>query len=292
MKENKKYPYPPFDEPLQQPPGSEQKMDLKPDHGEQSYKGCHQMEGKCVVITGADSGIGKAVAIAFAREGADVVIAYLDKEEKEDALETLYWVEKAGRKGLLFEGDLRHEETCRKLIESAISNFKKIDVLINNAAFQMSRKKLEDIPSEEWIKTFETNIHPIFYLCRHATKHMPAGSSIINTSSVNAVDPNPTLLPYAATKAAIRNLTGNLNQYFLENDLYIRVNAVAPGPVWTPLISSTFPKKEVDTFGHDNPMKRPAQPAEIAPAYVFLASEGAGYISGITLPVTGGRLFL
>ncbi len=282
------YPTPPFKKQDQKPPGETKLMDPKPDHGEQSYEGNGLLTGKVAVITGGDSGIGKATAIAMAREGADIVIAYKDDVEDEDAEDCKYWVEKAGKRALLFKGDIREEETCKKLIDAAVDEFKMIDILVNNAAYQMSYKTLEEISAEEWNKTFETNLSAMFYLVKHALKHIRPGGSIINTTSVNAYDPNPTLIPYAASKAAIQNFTSNLAQKFLEDGNGIRVNAVAPGPVWTPLIPSTIPDHE--HFGDNTPIGRPGQPAEIAPVFVFLATAAASYVSGATIPVTGGRI--
>jgi len=282
------YPTHPFKEPRQSPPGSEQEMELKPDHGENTYVGFGRMKDKCVVITGGDSGIGKAIAIAFAREGSDVVISYLSDEEDEDAKDTAGWVEKTGRKALLFKGDLNNKDICNILIETTIQTFGKIDVLINNAAFQMGREKIEEISTEEWQLTFDTNVLTMFHLCKLSIPYMPKGSSIINTTSVNAYQPNPTLLPYAATKAAIQNFTANLNQMLIEQKKDIRVNAVAPGPVWTPLIPSTI--IDYKDFGKDTALKRPGQPVEIAPIYVFLASDEASYIGGATIPATGGKI--
>lgn len=281
------YPTPPFKKQDQEPPGQSKLMDPYPDHGEYSYKGNKLLQGMVVVITGADSGIGKATAIAMAREGADIIIGFKEDIEQEDANDTADWVRKAGREAILFKGDIRQESICQQLIEMVVGKFKKIDVLINNAAYQMSYKKIEDITAEEWNKTFEVNLSAMFYLTKHAKPHLRTGGSIINTTSVNAYDPNPTLLPYAASKAAIQNFTSNLAQQFLEEGLGIRVNAVAPGPVWTPLIPSTIPDHE--KFGANTPMGRPGQPAEIAPVYVFLASAAASYVSGATIPVTGGR---
>src|SRR5690554_69658 len=286
--EMRSYPTPPFKEPRQSPPGSEQEMELKPDHGENTYVGFGRMKDKCVVITGGDSGIGKAIAIAFAREGSDVVISYLSDEEDEDAKDTAGWVEKTGRKALLFKGDLNNKDICNILIETTIQTFGKIDVLINNAAFQMGREKIEEISTEEWQLTFDTNVLTMFHLCKLSIPYMPKGSSIINTTSVNAYQPNPTLLPYAATKAAIQNFTANLNQMLIEQKKDIRVNAVAPGPVWTPLIPSTI--IDYKDFGKDTALKRPGQPVEIAPIYVFLASDEASYIGGATIPATGGKI--
>lgn len=282
------YPKPPFKKQPQSPPGETKKMDPLPDHGEDTYIGNNILKGKVAIITGADSGIGKAIAIAMAREGADIVISYKDDVEDEDANDTVNWVKKAGTQALLFKGDIRQELTCRKIIEETISHFGKIDILVNNAAYQMSYKDLDDITAEEWNKTFEVNLSAMFYLTKYAYKHIPKGGSIINTTSVNAYDPNPTLLPYAASKAAIQNFTSNLAQKFLEDGTGIRVNAVAPGPVWTPLIPSTMPDHE--KFGDNTPIGRPGQPAEIAPIYVFLASAAASYISGATIPATGGRI--
>ena len=282
------FPAPPFNTPEQDYPGTEKKMKPKADHGEDSYVGYSRFIDKKVIITGGDSGIGKAVAIAFAREGADVLISYLSDEETEDANDSAKWVEKAGQKAVLVKGDIRKESHCKKIVDKAISSLGGLDILVNNAAFQMGRESLAEIPTEEWIKTFDTNIHPMFYLSKAAVPHMPKGSSIINTTSVNAYNPSEVLLPYAATKGAIQNFTANLSQILLMEGKGIRVNAVAPGPIWTPLIPSTMPNAE--KFGQDTPMGRPGQPVEVAPAYVFLASDEASYIAGATLPVTGGRI--
>lgn len=283
-----KYPVPPFPKQKQQAPGKESEMNPLADHGETSYKGCNKLIGKKAIITGGDSGIGRAVAIAFAREGADVLISYLSDEETKDAEETAKYVTEAGRQAILVKGDIRKESHCKKIVEKAVAAFGQIDILVNNAAFQMARETLMEIPTEEWIRTFDTNIHPMFYLSKAAEAHMPKGSSIINTTSVNAYNPTPVLLPYAATKGAIQNFTANLSQILLLAGKGIRVNAVAPGPIWTPLIPSTMPDAHI--FGQDTPMGRPGQPVEVAPAYVFLASDDASYISGATLPVTGGRI--
>ncbi len=283
-----KYPVPPFPKQRQDVPGTEGQMQPLADHGEQSYKGSGRLTGKKAVITGGDSGIGKAVAIAFAREGADVLISYLDDAEDQDAEDTAQLVRDAGRKAVLVKGDIRSEEHCKNIISRAVSEFGQIDILVNNAAFQMARKTLQEIPSDEWNRTFDTNITPMFYLCKAAEPHMKPGSNIINTTSVNAYDPTPVLLDYAATKAAIQNFTANLSQILLQNGKGIRVNAVAPGPIWTPLIPSTMPEPE--NFGKNTPMGRPGQPVEVAYAYVFLAADEASYISGATIPVTGGRI--
>ncbi len=276
---------PPFDEQKQQPPGSEAEMENAPDYGEQSYRGADKLKGKTAIITGGDSGIGRAVALAFAREGADVLVSYLNEEE--DARETRRVVEDAGQKCLLIPGDIGDESHCQKIVEQAKNEFGQIDILVNNAAFQMAHEGLLDLPSDEIEKTFRTNILAMFYLCKAALPEMKAGGAIINTASIEAYEPAPTLLAYAATKGAIVNFTKGLNKAAMKQG--IRVNAVAPGPVWTPLIPSTMPPEEVEKFGKDTPIKRPAQPAELAPAYVFLASDEASYISGEILGVTGGK---
>lgn len=281
-----KYPAPPFERQAQSPPGLERLLDPKADHGETSYRGNGLLVGKKAVITGADSGIGKAIAIAYAREGADILVSYLNEEE--DALDTKKWVEHAGRQAILVPGDIRSEKHCHHLIAKATEEWGGIDILVNNAAYQRTYKDFGSIPADEWREVFDTNVHAMFYLCYEALPFMLAGSSIINTTSVNAYHPNPILLPYAATKAAIQNFTANMAQMMLEADNGIRVNAVAPGPVWTPLIPSTIPDHE--NFGKDTPMGRPGQPAEIAPIFVFLASEAASYISGATIPATGGKI--
>jgi NAD(P)-dependent dehydrogenase (short-subunit alcohol dehydrogenase family) len=278
---------PPHPEQQQDVPGLESEMDPKPDYGESSYRGSGKLKGKAALITGGDSGIGRAVALAFAREGADILISYLNEES--DAQETVRIVQKEGRKCIAVAGDIQEESHCKHLVERAVSEFGKVDILVNNAAFQMTRESLEEISSEEFDRTFKTNIYATFYLSKAAVPHMPKGGSIINTSSINAATPNPTILPYAATKAAIANFTGGLAQLLVEKG--IRVNAVGAGPVWTPLIPSTMPTKKVKQFGEkESPMKRPAQPSELAPLYVLLASENdSSYISGAYLPVTGGR---
>lgn len=269
-------------------PGTDSDMKPKADHGEKSYKGTGKLEGRKAVITGGDSGIGRAIAIAYAREGADVLISYGYRSEERDAQETAALVRDAGRQAVLVQGDISRESHCKEIIATAVREFGKLDILVNNAAFQMAHKTLQEIPSDEWDKTFAINIHAMFYLCKAAEPFLKPGSSIINTASVNSYHPNAILLAYAATKGAIQNFTANLAQMLLEQGKGIRVNAVAPGPVWTPLIPSTMPEPE--KFGEDSPMKRPAQPAEIAPAYVFLASEESSYISGATIAVTGGKI--
>jgi NAD(P)-dependent dehydrogenase (short-subunit alcohol dehydrogenase family) len=279
-----KYAQPPFPEQEQQVPGLEEEMQPKADHGEESYKGSGKLLGRKAIITGGDSGIGRAVAIAFAREGADVLISYLNEDE--DAKTTAKYVEDAGRKAVLLAGDISDEEHCKQIVQRAVDEFGQIDILVNNAAFQMARESLQDVPSEEWDKTFRTNIYSMFYLCKAAEPHMKPGSAIVNTTSVNAYKPTPVLLAYAATKGAIQNFTANLAQLLAEKG--IRVNCVAPGPIWTPLIPSTMPPDNVKSFGDYTPMKRPGQPAELAPIYVLLASQDSSYMSGATIPVTGG----
>lgn len=285
-----KYPRPPFPKQEQAVPGTEHALQPKADHGEKTYVGSGRLKDKKAVITGGDSGIGRAVAIAFAREGADVLISYLSDDEDADAQETADLISSAGRKAVLVKGDLRSEAHCIAIIRQAVEELGGIDILVNNAAFQMGRQTLQDIPSQEWEQTFATNITAMFYLCKAAEPYMAPGSSIINTTSVNAYSPSLQLLPYAATKGAIQNFTANLSQILLNDNKGIRVNAVAPGPIWTPLIPSTMPEPE--NFGADTPMGRPGQPAEVAPAFVFLASEEASYIAGATIPVTGGRITL
>ncbi|WP_370328320.1 SDR family oxidoreductase [Euzebya sp.] len=272
----------------QRPPGTETAMTPRPDHGEESYRGSGRLEGKAAVITGGDSGIGKAVAIAFAREGADVLISYLD--EHEDARDTARWVEEAGRRAVLVDGDLADPAHCRAIVDRAVEEFGRVDVLVPNAAYQMTRESLEDIPDEEWDHTLAVNLSAMFHLCKAAVPHMPSGSSIIASTSVNSDMPRPTLAPYAATKAAIANLAASFAQMLAERG--IRVNSVAPGPIWTPLIPSTMPAEQVETFGEDVPLGRPGQPAEVAPAYVLLADDQASYVSGARLAVTGGKPIL
>lgn len=263
-------------------------MDPVPDCGEQSYQGSGKLAGKIALITGADSGIGRAVAIAFAREGADVAVAYLD--EHEDARETARWVEAAGRQCLLLPGDVARKQVCQQLVDDTVARFGRIDVLVNNAAFQMTHERFEDITDEEWVKTFDINITAMFRICQAAVPFMSAGASIINTSSVNSDTPKPTLLAYATTKGAIANFSAGLAQLLGERG--IRVNSVAPGPIWTPLIVATMPDEEVTQFGSQTPLGRPGQPVEVAPIYVLLASDEGSYISGTRYGVTGGKPIL
>ncbi|ESW68075.1 SDR family oxidoreductase [Mesorhizobium sp. C277A] len=283
-----KYPQPPLPEQQQDMPGYTDEMDPRPDHGEESYRGSGKLTDRVALITGADSGIGRAVAIAFAREGADVIISYL--EEDEDAQETARLVDEAGRKAVLAPGDISDEIFARSLVQRAIDECGRLDILVNNAAHQASFEKLEDISAEEWDLTFRTNVYAMFYLSQEAVKHMEPGSTIINTSSINATSPSPALLAYATTKGAIANFTAGLAGLVAERG--IRVNAVAPGPIWTPLIPSTMPSEKVKEFGKNTPLKRPGQPAELAATYVLLASEGSSYTTGALYEVTGGRPML
>jgi NAD(P)-dependent dehydrogenase (short-subunit alcohol dehydrogenase family) len=270
----------------QQPPGIEAEMRPTPDHGERSYRGSGRLARKAAVITGGDSGIGKAVAIAFAREGADVLISYLD-EEAEDARDTARWVEDAGRKAVLVPGDLAEPAHCRDVIGRAVEAFGRIDVLVSNAAFQMTHGTLEEIPDEEWDRTLAINLSATFHLCKAAVPHMRPGSSIIATTSVNSDMPPPTLMPYDVTKAGIANMAGAMAQMLAERG--IRVNSVAPGPIWTPLIPATMPSQQVENFGSQVPLNRAGQPAEVAPVYVLLASDEGSYVSGARIAVTGGQ---
>jgi len=273
----------------QTPPGTEAEMEPKPDHGEQSYQGHDRLAGKAAIITGGDSGIGRAVAIAFAREGADVLISYL-QEEEQDARETARWVEQAGRRCECVPGDIADPAHCRAIVQRAVDAFGKIDLLVNNAAFQMTRHSLEETPDEEWDRTFQINITAMFHLCKAAVPHMKPGSSILNTTSVNSDTPKPKLLAYSATKAAIANFTGALAQMLAPKG--IRVNSVAPGPIWTPLIPATMPPDQVKNFGSQVAMQRPGQPKEVAAVFVFLASDEASYVSGARYAVTGGTPML
>jgi NAD(P)-dependent dehydrogenase (short-subunit alcohol dehydrogenase family) len=268
----------------QSPPGTEAQMRPAADHGERSYVGHGRLAGKKAIITGADSGIGRAVAIAFAREGADVVISYL--EEHEDARETARWVEEAGRKAVVIAGDLADPGHCIELVDRAVHELGQVDVLVNNAAYQRSYENLEEISDEEWQRHFDVNVTAMFRLCRAALPHMQPGGSIINTSSVNSDSPKPILIPYAATKAAIANFSASLAGALAPRG--IRVNSVAPGPIWTPLIPATMPADEVEGFGEQTPLGRAGQPAELAPVYVLLASDEASYVTAARVAVTGG----
>ena len=277
----------PESQPAQQqtPPGVLREMTPKPDHGEESYRGSGKLTGKVAVITGGDSGIGRAVAIAFAREGADVLISYLD--EHDDAQDTAKYVEGAGRRCVLVAGDLADRAHAKTIIPKAVEAFGKVDVLVNNAAFQMSHESLEEVSDEEWDHTLAVNLTAMFTLTKDAIPQMPSGGSIINSSSVNSDMPSPQLAPYAMTKAAIANFTASLAQMYADKG--IRANSVAPGPIWTPLIPATMPEEKVESFGEDTPLGRAGQPAEVATAYVFLASPESSYITGEVIAVTGGK---
>jgi NAD(P)-dependent dehydrogenase (short-subunit alcohol dehydrogenase family) len=272
----------------QEPPGVLGKMTPKPDHGEESYRGSGKLTGKAAVVTGGDSGIGRAVAIAFAREGADVLISYLN--EHEDAKDTAKYVEEAGRRCVLVAGDLADRAHAKTIIPKAVEEFGRVDVLVNNAAFQMSHDSLDEVSDEEWDYTVAVNLSAMFTLCRDVIPHMPEGGSIINSSSVNSDMPSPQLAPYAMTKAGIANFTASLAQMYADKG--IRANSVAPGPIWTPLIPATMPEEKVASFGEQVPLGRPGQPAEVAPVYVLLAGDEASYISGARVAVTGGKPIL
>jgi len=269
-------------------PGVLGEMDPRPDHGEESYRGSGKLTGKAAVITGGDSGIGRAVAIAFAREGADVLISYLD--EHEDARDTARYVEEAGRRCVLVPGDLADRAHAKTIIPRAVEEFGKVDVLVNNAAFQMSHDTLDEVSDEEWDHTVAVNLSAMFTLTKDAIPHMPPGGAIINSSSVNSDMPSPNLAPYAMTKAGIANFTASMAQMYADKG--IRANSVAPGPIWTPLIPATMPEEKVASFGEQVPMGRAGQPAELAPVYVLLASDEASYVSGARVAVTGGNPIL
>ncbi len=282
------YPEPPYPSQRQSMPGSTDKMTPRPDHGEHSYKGSSKLTGKVAIITGGDSGIGRAVAIAYAREGADLLIAYLNEDE--DAQQVKALVEAEGRKAVLVAGDISQPDHCRNLVDRAVKELGGIDILVNNAAHQATFNDIGDISDEEWQTTFAVNIHAMFYLTKAAVPHMKPGSAIINTASVNSDMPNPILLAYATTKGAIQNFTGGLAQMLADKG--IRANAVAPGPIWTPLIPSTMPEDTVKNFGKQVPLGRAGQPAELATAYVMLADPLSSYTSGTTVAVAGGKPFI
>jgi NAD(P)-dependent dehydrogenase (short-subunit alcohol dehydrogenase family) len=266
-------------------PGKEHEMHPRPESQGRTYKAADKLKGKTAVLTGADSGIGRAAAIAFAKEGADCVIAYLN--EHKDAEETKRLIEEAGRKAIIIAGDVGDSSFCKSVIEKTIDEFGKIDVLVNNAAEQHPRKKLSDITDDSLLRVFKTNIFAHFYMIREAVQHMPKGSAIINTTSITAYQGHPVLIDYATTKGAIVALTRSLATTL---GPHIRVNAVAPGPIWTPLIPASFDEKEVETFGENTIMGRPGEPDEIAPCYVFLACEDSSYMTGQVLHPNGGRI--
>jgi NAD(P)-dependent dehydrogenase (short-subunit alcohol dehydrogenase family) len=272
----------------QEVPGVQSKMTPVPDCGEESYQGSGKLTDKIAVITGGDSGIGRAVAIAYAREGADVLISYLSEDS--DAKDTADYVEKAGRRAVLVKGDIADPQHCRDIIQTAVDELGGIDILVSNAAYQMTHETLEEISDDEWDYTFDTNIGAMFRLCKAAIPHMKSGASIIGSSSVNSDMPSPQLAPYAATKAAIANFCASLAQMLGEKG--IRVNSVAPGPIWTPLIPATMPEEKVEKFGENTPLGRAGQPRELAPVYVLLASDDGSYMSGARVAVTGGRPML
>lgn len=267
-------------------PGEDRQLITPADHGEDSYQGTGRLKGRVALITGGDSGIGRAIAIAYAREGADVAIAYLPEEEQ-DAQATADLVTQAGQRALRIPRDLTTEAACIEVISKVVSDLGKLDILVNNAAYQMSHQEIDEWSSEEWDHTFRVNVFAMFYLCKAAFKHLPPGGSIINTASIQSLQPKYHLLAYAASKGAVLNFTKALAQLGIEQG--VRVNAVAPGPVWTPLIPSTMPEEKVKLFGENTLFGRAAQPAEIAPAYVFLASSDAQYMTGELIPITGGK---
>jgi NAD(P)-dependent dehydrogenase (short-subunit alcohol dehydrogenase family) len=281
------YPRPPFPRQSQTLPGRDSLLDPLPDHGERSYVGHGLLSGLATIVTGADSGIGKAVALAFAREGADVVIAYLDAHD--DARQTIDLVEAEGRRAIVIPGDLQDEQHCRRIVEQTWDELGRIDVLVNNAAHQQRFDAVEDVSSEEWERTLRTNLTATFWMCREAVKRMEPGAAIINVSSIQARDPSANLLAYATTKGALVTYSQALSGMLASRG--IRVNVVAPGPVWTPLVAATTDAERLSEFGGDTPLGRPAQPVELAPAFVLLASPGASYITGAVIPVTGGELF-
>jgi NAD(P)-dependent dehydrogenase (short-subunit alcohol dehydrogenase family) len=278
-------PKPPYSNRRQPAPGSEDLMEPKADHGEQSYKGCGKLQGAAALITGGDSGIGRAVALAFAREGADVLISYLN--EHDDAEETAELVREAGRKAVTVSGDIGFQEHCEELVKRTTREFGSLDILVSNAAVQSVHEDIDEWSSEEFDRTYKTNVYGMFYLCRAALPKMPAGGSIIATTSVQAFQPTGQLLAYSSTKGAIKTFVEGLAELAIQHG--VRVNGVAPGPVWTPLIPSTMPEQKVKQFGKNTLLGRAAQPAELAPAYVFLASNDARYITASIIDVTGGR---
>jgi NAD(P)-dependent dehydrogenase (short-subunit alcohol dehydrogenase family) len=283
------YPEPPFPKQQQEPPGTEAELEPKADHGEETYRGAGRLADRVALITGGDSGIGKAVAIAFAREGADVVISHLGGVEEADAADTIRWVEKAGRKGISIAGDIQDPDLCRTLIERTIDELGNIDILVNNAAWQECGDRIEEMTTEQWRRIFATNIEAMFHLSKAAIPRMREGGTIINTASIQAYSPSPELLPYSSTKGAIVTFTKGLAQDPGVLERGLRVNAVAPGPIWTPLIPSTMPAEKAAKFGENTPLGRAGQPAELAPIYVFLASQESSYITGEVIGVTGGR---
>jgi NAD(P)-dependent dehydrogenase (short-subunit alcohol dehydrogenase family) len=282
------YATPPQPRQQQEPPGETARMTPPPDHGEKSYRGSSKLLGRAALVTGGDSGIGRAVAIAYAREGADVLVSYLSEEA--DARETGRWIEDAGRRAVLVAGDIGDENHCAELVDRAMAEFGRLDILVNNAAHQASIDDIGDITPDEWRRTMRTNLDAMFYLSKAAAAVMRSGAAIVNTTSIQSKAPSPELLAYATTKAGIANFTAGLAGMLAARG--IRVNAVAPGPIWTPLIPATLPAEKVESFGSDTPLGRVGQPAELAAAFVLLASDDASYMSGAVLPVTGGKPML
>jgi NAD(P)-dependent dehydrogenase (short-subunit alcohol dehydrogenase family) len=278
-------PTPPFPEQEQRPPGREADMRPLADHGEETYVGTGRMKDRVAIVTGGDSGIGRAVALAFAREGADVVCSYW--KEDDDAAETRRLVEDAGRRCLTVAGDVGDREHCRAIVARTVDELGRLDVLVNNAAYQMAYDSFLDIPPDEIDFVFRTNVIAMFHLCQAAVPRMGPGSTIVNTTSIQAAQPSPQLLHYAATKGAISTFTKGLAQEVADRG--IRVNAVAPGPIWTPLVTMSFPAEKNAQFGADTPLGRPGQPGELAPIYVFLATEASQYVSGEVIGATGGK---
>jgi NAD(P)-dependent dehydrogenase (short-subunit alcohol dehydrogenase family) len=283
------YPEPPFPKQQQEAPGTEEQLEPKADHGEDTYRGSGRLTDRVALITGADSGIGKAVAIAMAREGADVAISYLGGMEEPDAADTAAWVEKAGRRAIQLPGDIRDEEHCRSMVEETVGQLGNVDIVVNNAAWQKCGDRIEEMTTEEWRRIFATNIEAMFHISKAAIPRMREGGTIINTASIQAYSPSPELLPYSATKGAIVTFTKGLAQDPGVLERGLRVNAVAPGPIWTPLIPSTMPAEKAAKFGENTPLGRAGQPAELAPIYVFLASQESSYVTGEVIGVTGGR---
>lgn len=279
-------PKPTFQEDKIDYPGLSAEMKQTPDYGEESYKGLGRLDGKVALITGGDSGIGRAVAIAFAREGADVALSYLPEEE-EDAAETERWVKQAGRKALRLPGDIRQETVCEEIVRKTVTELGKLDLLVNVAAFQSTRDSMDEFTSEEFDRAFKTNVYALFWLCKAALPHLPEGGAIVNTTSIQGYDPSPNLIPYAATKSAIISMTKTISNMAMKKG--VRVNAVAPGPVWTPLIPATMPLEKVKEFGKNTAFERPAQPVDIAPVYVFLACNESRFVTGEVYGITGGR---
>lgn len=281
------YPAPELKGGDQSHPGDTRRMPDRPDHGEDTYRGSGRLTGRRAVITGGDSGIGRAVAIAFAREGADVLISYLPEEET-DAQDTVQLIEKAGRRAVAVPGDIRDESHCQAIVDRAVSDLGGLDILVNNAAFQMAQPGgISDITTEQFDRVMKTNLYAMFWLCRAAVPHLPPGAAIINTASIQAYQSSSALLDYATTKGGIVAFTKALAEDLAERG--IRVNAVAPGPIWTPLIPATMPEEKVKSFGADTPLGRAGQPAELAPAYVYFASQESSYTTGEVLGVTGGK---